>query len=137
MKEWPYVMKLKSLKSQIWKIIFVLTQFFWFWFFLIPFAFKSEKILLSKKRRDFEMFVDLIYLANVFITPFLAINRKDIEKKLQKKAYPKIEMRQVIGTETRVRILLLNYLSYYFLIDFLSSITGILTYQEVIQYYRW
>ena len=130
-------MRVKSLKSQIWKIIFVFTQFLWFWFFLIPLAFKSERILLSEKRRNFEMFVDLVYLANVFITPFLAVNRKEIEKKLQKKAYPKIEMRQVIGTETRVRILLLNYLSYYFLIDFLSSITGILTYQKVIQYYRW
>ena len=121
----------------MWKIVFVIAQILWIWFVPIPFVFKSEKIIMSTGRRDFEMLIDLIYLVNIFVTPFMAINRKTIDKKLQKKAYPKIEMRQVKGSETRVRILLLNYLSYHFLIDLLSSITGVITFQKVVRYHNW
>ena len=78
-------------------------------------------------KKEFESVIDVIYLINVCITPFIAVNRKKMDKKLINTLYPKNELVRMEGCETRVRFLFLNYLNYFLLIDLLSSIVGIVT----------
>ena len=81
-KDPSFVMPIKSWKSTAWKIFFVIAQILWFWAVPLTFSFRSEKIIMSKARRNFEMFIDLTYLVHSILKPFMAISRKQINKKL-------------------------------------------------------
>ena len=120
----------------MWKTFFVLTQILWLAIFPIHFAFQVEKLVDSSQRKKVEAIIDIIYLMNVCITPFIAVNRKSMDKKVVSMLYPKGNTSiKMDGFETRVKILFLNYLHYFLLLDFLSSIVGIVTFEKSYSYH--
>ena len=100
------------------------------------FSIKIPKLLHSDERAKFELAIDSIYLLNVFITPFLAINIKKMDRKIRKAVYAKGERIKFGGSETRVRVLLLNYANYFLMLDLLPSIVGIITGNKAFDYHE-
>ena len=74
-------------------------------------------------RKSLETIIDLVYIANVLITPFIAVHWKKFDQELLKRE--KIELQGKIRV---VKLLLLNYADFYLLIDLLSSLVGICTF---------
>ena len=84
----------------------------------------------------FESVIDIIYLFNVVITPFIGKQRKYIDKTVAKKFYSH-GASMIPGTgEGRVKILFFNYLNYFFMLDFLPSLIGVIIWNRVINYHQ-
>ena len=49
---------------------------------------KIPHVMEDYRRRTFESVIDILYLLNVVITPFIGLDRKYIDKRLQKEFYP-------------------------------------------------
>ena len=87
-------------------------------------------------RMNFENAVDIIYLLNVLITPFIGKQRKFIDLTVAKKMYQK-RASMIPGTgEGRVKILFFNYLNYFFMLDFVPSLIGVIIWNRVINYHQ-
>ena len=81
-------------------------------------------------RKSLETIIDLVYFTNVLITPFIAVHWKKFDQELLKRE--KIELQGKIRV---VKLLLLNYADFYLLIDLLSSLVGICTFQRTVHYF--
>ena len=71
------------------------------------------------------------------ITPFIGLDRKNIDDRIQQRFYPfqdQISLRKI--RERRPRVLLLNYLNYHFMLDFVPSIIGIGLQNKVVHYFN-
>ena len=112
-----------------WVSIFVVFQVLWLLIFPVHLVVKQAHITNSFRRKSVETLIDLVYIANVFITPLIAVHWKKLDAEVLKRY--KVEHLVKIK---KISLLLANYADYHLLLDFLSSVVGLLTFQDTINY---
>ena len=98
-----------------WVSIFVVFQILWLLIFPVHLVVKQAHITNSFRRKSVETLIDLVYIANVFITPLIAIHWKKLDAEVLKRY--KVEHLVKIK---KISLLLANYADYHLLLDFLS-----------------
>ena len=76
-----------------------------------------------------ETLIDLAHIANVFITPLIAVHWKKLDPEVLKR-----HKAQHLVKIKKVNLLLANYADFHLLLDLLSSIVGFFTFQDSINF---
>ena len=94
-----------SNQAMVWRTIFVTAQITWLICFPVDLLIGVPGIVNPKWRTGVETSVDVVYILNIIISPFIEVYKKNIDVRIQKKFYPVQDTTKLDACERRPMVL--------------------------------